>query len=149
MFSKEKVYSVCLQLINKKVVFLKQSITDLTEGGESDAKSSAGDKHETARAMLQAEQEKLNHQLGEVMEQKVVLDKINPAIPLDRVGLGAFIKTDKGYLFLSVALGKIKVDGAEVITLSPASPLGIKLMGLIVNQSVQINTTTYLVQEIS
>jgi len=149
MLSKEKVYSACLQLVNEKVIFLKQTIADLTEGGESDAKSSAGDKHETARAMLQAEQEKLNHQLGEVMEQKTMLDKINPTIPLDRIGLGAFIKTDKGYLFLSVALGKIKVDGAEVITLSPASPLGIKLMGLTVNQSVQINTTTYLVQEIS
>lgn len=148
MLSKQKVYSFCLQLINEKINFLKQTIADLTKGGENDAKSSAGDKHETARAMLQAEQEKLSKQLGEVMEQRTVLEKINPSSAPSQVSLGSLVKTDKGYLFLSVALGKIKVDNIDVITLSPASPLGIKLMAVTSGQAVHINTVKYLVEEI-
>ena len=146
MLSKEKVYTVCRQIVNDKISFLKQTILELKEGGENDAKSSAGDKHETARAMLQGEQEKLSHQLSEVLLQKLVFEKINPAIQTQRIAIGSLIKTDKGYLFIAAALGKINVDNTDVITLSPQSPLGEKLMGLLAGETASINNVHYRIE---
>lgn len=58
------------------------------------------------------------------------------------------IKTDKGYLFLSIALGKITVDHQQIIALSPQSPLGAKLLGLQVNDYAEINNIKYLILKI-
>ena len=61
---------------------------------------------------------------------------------------GSLIKTNKGYLFLSIALGKIIIDGIDVIILSPQSPLGIKLIGLQSQSSVEINKIVYMIEEV-
>ena len=62
---------------------------------------------------------------------------------------GSLVKTDKGYLYLSVAIGKISVDGVSVIALSTQSPLGKQLMGKKTNEEAAINNVHYLIQEIS
>ena len=45
-------------------------ISDLAQDAQNDAKGSAGDKHETALAMMHIEQEKLNQKLAEIVGQK-------------------------------------------------------------------------------
>ena len=54
---KEKVHAACLQLLTDKIKVIQDNLQGLTQGAENDNKSSAGDKHETARAMMQLEQE--------------------------------------------------------------------------------------------
>ncbi|HTA62567.1 MAG TPA: hypothetical protein VK835_08925 [Bacteroidia bacterium] len=145
---KEKIYAACLNLVDKKIQALQNTLQDLAEGAVSDGKSSAGDKHETARAMMQLEQEKISRQLDELLKQKTVLQSIDATLKATQIAKGSLVKTNKGYLFLSIALGKLMVDGADVIVLSPQSPLGIKLMGLQAKSSVDINAVTYLVEEV-
>jgi hypothetical protein len=145
---KQSVYNTCLQLLNNKIQTLQNTLHELSEGAISDGKSSAGDKHETARAMMQLEQEKISKQLDEVLAQKTILQKNDRTITLEQITKGSLIKTNKGYLFLSIALGKINVEGVDVIVLSPQSPLGIKLMGLKVKSSVSINAVTYIIEEV-
>ncbi len=145
---KEKVFATCLQLLDTKIQALQNTLQELAEGAISDGKSSAGDKHETARAMMQLEQEKISKQLDEVLAQKIILEKIDCAVKSTQIVKGSLIKTNKGYLFLSVALGKINIDGIDIIVLSPQSPLGSKLLGLSIKSKVEINATAYLVEEI-
>jgi hypothetical protein len=121
----------------------------LTEDSKNDAKGSAGDKHETALSMMHIEQEKLNTKLKEVLTQKAVLDKIDASIVAETIVLGSLVKANGIYLYLSLALPKISVDGINVIALSPQSPLGNKLMGNQVAFTFEINTTTYIIEEIS
>jgi len=145
---KQSVYTTCLQLLNNKITTLQNTLHELGEGAINDGKSSAGDKHETARAMMQLEQEKISKQLDEVLAQKTALQKIDVTISTEQITKGSLIKTNKGYLFLSIALGKINVEGVDVIILSPQSPLGLKLMGLQVKSSVAINSTVYIIEEV-
>ena len=145
---KEKIHAACLDVVNKKVQTLQSTLQELGEGALSDGKSSTGDKHETARAMMQLEQEKISKQLDELLAQKTILQKIDAALKSTQITKGSLVKTNKGYLFLSVALGKLMVDGVEIIILSPKSPLGLKLMGLQAKSSVQINAVTYIVEDI-
>ncbi|WP_462248835.1 hypothetical protein [Ferruginibacter sp.] len=148
MTFKQKIYSHYLQLINDKVQQLQKVLDDLKESGSNETKSTAGDKHETALAMLQIEQANTRGQMKEAIAQKDALEKINPSITAKIIVHGSLIKTNKGYLFLSIALGKAIVEGVHVIALSPLSPLGIKLMGLQAGDTTAINDNNYVIESI-
>ncbi len=143
---KQKIYSHCLQLLNNKIDELENILKELGESAAKDTKSSAGDKHETARAMIQIEQEAITKQLKDVFEQKVLLERTEEIQNQSQTIKGSLVKTNKGYLFLSIALGKITVDEKTVMVISPQSPLGIKLMGLKANEIAAINGMEYMVE---
>ncbi|MBI2269270.1 MAG: hypothetical protein HYU69_02820 [Bacteroidetes bacterium] len=146
---KQKVYEHCVHLLNGKIHALRTILHELGESSKNDTKSSAGDKHETGRAMIQIEQETIGKQLKEVLEQKILLEKIDPCFNSSLVVKGSMVKTNKGYLFLSIAFGKISVEGKVVMAISPLSPLGVKLMGLRIKDSVEIKGTNYLIEAVS
>lgn len=146
---KEQVHQQFIQIISEKIAMLKTAIADLRNSSANETKSSAGDKYETARAMLQIDINQLSKQLHEAQTQKAIFDKIDIYTVSEKVIAGSLVKTNKGYLFLSIASGKIIVSGETVIALSPQSPLGLKLLGLKVNESAEINTSIYHIEQIS
>ena len=148
MTLKQKVHQHYLQMVNDKISLLRQVLADLKESGANETKSTAGDKHETALAMLQIEQANKREQLNQVIAQKIMVEKINPTIVAAMVVNGSLVKTDKGYLFVSVALGKAVVEGITVTALSPQSPLGKQLMGLKPKDSTIINNNSYYIESI-
>ena len=117
-------------MLETKINGLQQQLNDLKESTANETKSTAGDKYETARAMLQIEQDNTRRQLQETLEQQSIFTSIDISISSNEIIRGSLVKTNKGYLFISVALGKIIVDGITIIALSPQSPLGKQLMGL-------------------
>lgn len=148
MTFKQKIHTYYLQLVQDRIDVFRDMIVALTEDSKNDAKGSAGDKHETALSMMHIEQEKLNRKLREVLDQKNLLDKIDSATIATTIIVGSLVKANGIYLYLSVALPKISVEGINVIALSPQSPLGNKLMGNEVGFQFEINGTKYLIEEI-
>jgi hypothetical protein len=148
MTFKQKIYQHYNQLVQDRIDAFRDMIAALTEDSKNDAKGSAGDKHETALSMMHIEQEKFNMKLKEVLAQKAVLDKFDSSVVAETIILGSLVKANGIYLYLSLALPKISVDGINVIALSPQSPLGNKLMGNKVGFAFEINTTKYLIEEI-
>ena len=148
MISKEEVYRQCVQIIGNKISLLQDRLNELKESVSNETKSTAGDKHETARAHLQLEQEQINNQLLTVLAQKSALEQIDIKQSAAAIIKGSLVKTDLGYLFISVAAGKIIVDAEPVIALSPQSPLGEQLMGLKVGARTTMNGKTYQVERI-
>lgn len=148
MSLKQKIYDQYLQLLNERIGLLQKVLDDLKESGSNETKSTAGDKHETALAMLQIEQAQKREQLHEALLQKTQLEKINPGIISSAVVNGSLVKTNRGYFFLSVALGKIIVDGLTIIALSPQSPLGMKLPGLKTGDQIQVNGNDIIIEKI-
>jgi len=148
MTFKQKIHEHCLRLVNDRIQALETNLAELNESATNDTKSSAGDKHETARVMVQIEQEAIGKQLNEALEQKTLLEKIDAKINSTQIIKGSLAKTNRGFLFLSIALGKIIVDDKTIMVISPQSPLGIKLMGLKANALTEINQTSYLIESI-
>ena len=148
MHIKQQIHAHYTDTINNKILMLQQNLGDLKESGSNETKSTAGDKHETALAMLQIEQANTRAQLHETLEQRSALVNINPDIITAKILPGSYVKTNKGNFYISVALGKLVIDGETVMAISPQSPLGAKLMGSCVNESVTINAHTYLVESI-
>jgi transcription elongation GreA/GreB family factor len=148
MTFRQKIHAHCLRLLNDKIAELEKILEELSESAASDTKSSAGDKHETARAMIQIEQETTGKQLNEALEQKMLLEKIDSNLNSPQIIKGSVVKTNKGHLFLSIALGKISVDEKNVMAISPQSPLGKKLMGLRVGDTTTISGNNYFIESI-
>jgi hypothetical protein len=149
MTFKQKIHKYYLTLVQDRIDVFRDMIVALTEDSKNDAKGSAGDKHETALSMMHIEQEKLNNKLREVVTQKAVLDKIDPSKTAVTIVLGSLVKANGIFLYLSLALPKINIEGVNVIALSPQSPLGNKLMGNTVGFTFEINSTKYLIEEIA
>ena len=149
MTFKQKTHQYYQQLVQDREDAFRDMITALTEDSKDDAKGSAGDKHETGLSMMHIEQEKLNRKLREVLDQKIVLDKIDASTTAETIIVGSLVKANGIFLYLSVALPKITIDGINVIALSPQSPLGNKLMGNKVGFTFEINGTKYLIEEIN
>ena len=145
---KQKIYHHYLNVINDKIVMLQKVLADLKESSSNETKSTAGDKHETALAMLQIEQANVQGQLQEALTKKMILEKINPDLRASIIVNGSLIKTNRGYLWMSAALGKIQIENINVIALSQQSPLGQKLLGLKTGDSTGINNIEYLIEDI-
>ena len=148
MHIRQQIHAHYIDTINSKILMLQQTLADLKESGCNETKSTAGDKHETALAMLQIEQANTRAQLHDAQEQQAALVTINIDVFTKKVLPGSYVKTNKGNFYISVALGKLIIDGETVTAISPQSPLGAKLMGCCVHDTVTINTHTYLVESI-
>ena len=133
-------------LLQDKIDVFRDMISGLTEDAQNDAKGSAGDKHETALSMMHIEQEKLNHKLKEILDQKTILDKIDASANHTKIALGSLVQANGMFLFISAALPKITVDDKIIIAVSPQSPLGSKLMGNEVGFEFEINTTKFKIE---
>lgn len=97
----------------------------------SEVKSSAGDKHETGRAMIQLEMERTAARMGQQETQLQVFER-QIASRIDHgavVAPGCLVVTDKGMYFIGVSLGPVEVLGHTVPVLSPMSPIGQLLQG--------------------
>lgn len=148
MLVKQKVYDHFYSAIKEKINRLQKILNELKESGANETKSTAGDKHETALAMLQIEQANVRGQLKEATEQLVSLQKINPGLSQHRIYSGSLIKTDKGYFFISIAAGKAVIDDLTVFAISPESPLGMELKNANNNKVVTVNKTSYTIESI-
>jgi len=68
---KKQLYNQCSDFIEHRLLIIKSTINDIQESLDSETKSSAGDKHETGRAMLQIDLEKACNQLSEIQKTKI------------------------------------------------------------------------------
>lgn len=144
---KERLFLHCKNLMEEKVQSLKVTLSHITESANNETKSSAGDKHETARAMMQLEQEKLSRQINEALhvQSDLLALQLNAATTVIK---GSLISTNRGQIFIAVALGKIEFEKNTVIAISDKSPLALKFMGLKEGASIAFNGVDYHITSI-
>lgn len=146
---KQKIHLYYQQLVNDRIQIFQDMMTELTEDSKNDAKSSAGDKHETAISMMQIEQEKINRKRSEILEQKAILDKIDCTISNQIVGLGSLIYVNDLVLYLATALPKISIDSQTVFALSLQSPLAACMLGQKSGYEFEWDNKKYTIKKIA
>lgn len=148
MLSKEKIHAHFLAIANNSIARIEAALADLKESGTNETKSTAGDKHETALAMLQIEQANFRIQLKDAQEKSAMLQKLNPSIVTKEIRIGSLVVTNKNIVYISTALGKQLIDEHEIVAISPQSPLAIKLLGLQYGEIVSVNGSEFVIQNI-
>lgn len=138
---KQELLDACQLLVNQRLQNIQETITSHQKALTTETKSSAGDKHETGRAMLQLEIEKAGKQLLTIQQMQSVLNKIDVLKTSKIICLGSIIETQNATYFLSVSVGKIVVCGNPYFAISTASPIGKQLLGKSENDSLFWNGT--------
>jgi len=120
---KEELYKSCLKFVDDRLLTVQNTILDIQNSLQSETKSSAGDKHETGRAMLQLEREKAGHQLAEIEKQKQILQNVNSESRHTKVALGSMVKTTQSNYFIAISAGEIVIDDTAFFAISAATPI--------------------------
>ncbi|MES2131494.1 MAG: 3-oxoacyl-ACP synthase [Bacteroidota bacterium] len=145
---KLQLIHTCKTYLNEKIQSLNAIMKEITDAANSETKSSAGDKHETSRAMMQLEQEKLGKQIQEATEQLTEFDKMDFTKAGSTVSHGSFMETNKGLFFIASSIGKIETEGKTVFVISHKSPLALALIGSKEKDTVTFNSVSYTIQSL-
>ena len=129
MAIKQHLYNHCLKFVNTRFQTIQKTINEIQESLTSETKSSAGNKHETGRAMLQLEREKAGNQLAEVQKTKAMLSKIDVEKSSDVIGLGSVAYTTQANYFIAISAGELQVNDEAFYAISPSTPIGQLLLG--------------------
>ena len=145
---KETLINLIETILNDKISNLNKDINSLKESQKNDTKSSMGDKYETGRAMIQLELEKYHSRLRNNKEMLAILLKINPKLKTEIIQSGSLIKTNHGWFFISIGIGKVTLENnTKVIVLSPISPLGRMFLNKSKNESFDFQKRQYQIIE--
>ena len=135
-------------ILNQKIEILQIAIESGKESRNTDTKSSAGDKFETGRAMMQMEIEKNEVQLNKTKYILSELSGINVTQISDKIEFGSLVFTDNGNYLISFALGKVHFNNSDFYAISLASPLGSALEHKRIGEAVKFQEKQFTIKNI-
>ncbi len=131
--------------LQERIAATQTEIASTLHARNSDTKSSAGDKHEVGRAMVQQELDQLEGQLANTRGLLQELERVPMERAFDRVGFGSLVSTDQGLFFIAIGMGALEVNGERCFVISLASPIGQVLKGLQAGEQASFNGKAYSV----
>jgi len=144
---KKELFDACAKFVDQREETINEIITSNQDALTSETKSSAGDKHETGRAMLQLEMEKASQQLEGIYEMRLILSKIRIDDVSEVIKLGSVVITNQANYFLAISAGQFNISETVYYGVSPVSPIGKLLLGKRVGDTFNLNKEVIL-QEI-
>jgi len=142
------VYNKILADLDRKIEVIQSAIASAKESRNSDTKSSAGDKYETGREMMQIEIEKNEVLLNQTLKHRKELARIDSSEEFNKVSFGSLVVTDQGTYFISIGIGKIQIGNQVCYAISLASPIGGLLKDKLIGDEVQFQGRTFKIKEI-
>ncbi|EAQ38479.1 hypothetical protein MED134_11301 [Dokdonia sp. MED134] len=126
---KEELLKACKEHLMQRRDVVQQILDNVATSLREETKSTAGDKHETGRAMLQLERENAGKQLAAIEKLEQIFLRIKLDLSEGPVHLGSVVVTSQACYFISIPVGAIKVDGLTFYAIGIGSPIGQLLMG--------------------
>src|ERR1700716_2356496 len=126
---KAELHKRCADYVKMRMEAAEQGIKEAQQASKEDTKSSAGDKYETGRAMMQQETDRNAVQLNETNKLKVALNQLHYLVISDTAETGSLVITNNGNFFIAISAGVLMVNGETYFAISPASPVGLRLKG--------------------
>jgi len=148
MSIKLELYDFCLEFVDNRFQIIQNTIKEIQESLLSETKSSAGDKHETGRAMLQLEREKSGNQLAEIQKLKAILNKVNSEAKHQKIALGSVVYTTQSNYFIAISAGEIVLDSKRFYAISQDTPIAKLLISKTLGDEVLFRNTTIRITQI-
>lgn len=135
---KERVWKAVIRGAQERLEAARERFETLRQSLESEGKSTAGDKHETGRAMVQQEMERAAADVNQAEELQRNLMRPLPAKSL-AAQWGSWVVLDSGEVVIAVALGAIDLPWGRVQVISSASPLAQALLQAQAQPGTEVN----------
>ena len=139
MLTKSEVIAELDRQLLRKLSYLNTSLKQAIDSRNSDTKSSAGDKFETSREMVQIEIQKIETEISKT--QQFFTDLASKASQL--------IITDKGAFLISIPFGKVMVNTTEVFCISNSAPITKQLVNTEISANFEYRGVTYNILDIT
>ncbi len=136
---KEQILKQISDSLAEKVSDAMKAITSAKESRNNDTKSSAGDKFETGRAMMQMEIDTNEIQLNKSLHQQQELSQIDIRRHYEKVEAGSLVMTNHENYFISIAMGKIIAGDKIFYAISLASPIGMILRNKVRGEKIEFH----------
>jgi hypothetical protein len=121
----------------------------LRESLGSETKSSAGDKHETGRAMIHSEQARVQDSVNRLEAMLSKLRQYAAVIgPIQRVSPGALVETTGPWVLVGVPMGKVQLPDALVLCVGAEAPLAQQWHGAQPGDQVVLGSQQLTIQAI-
>ena len=139
---KRQLIEVCENYVEARINRALSGIKDLDEALKMESKSSAGDKYEMGRAMINLEFDKLLLQLEHYKGLKKTLTFVGQKPNSARIEFGSLVKTSAANYFISIPVGEIFVENEKVYAIGINSPISQALLGKKENENFGFNGNT-------
>ena len=130
MPSKTEIIEAFKEKLNVSLRGIQDAIDQTEQALQEETKSSAGDKYETSREMLQADLDRLESQRS-ILQSSLSLFAVSQ--DNDQIVVGSIAEISINHqphtLYIGPAIGNVTVDTLEIRAISTASPLGAALLG--------------------
>lgn len=126
---KEQLFEACKKYLDQRIDRILAAMKDLQESLENESKSSAGDKYETGREMINLEFDKLNGQLREFKKLQETLLMARRKSTAKTIQLGSIAKTSAANYFIAIPAGEISTGNEKFYAIGANSPVAQALLG--------------------
>jgi len=147
--TKKEIHRFVEEFVQSRIDSSLDQLNELQQSKEGDTKSSAGDKFETSREMLQQEEDKIKRMLLQGYKMKQDLDALNPEENKPTIGAGSIVKTNRGSFYISIGIGKLPIENESIFCISMGSPIGLLLKGQVAGNDVSFNGNTFSIQQVN
>ncbi len=132
--TKSEIHLKLRSLLEKSLEEARREYILAKESRDSDTKSSAGDKFETGREMMQREMDKLSALVDNTLNSIAKLDRLTDLPASAVISEGSLVVTDQETYYISIGYGKLD----SVYAISVESPLGVELKGKRVGECIEM-----------
>jgi transcription elongation GreA/GreB family factor len=146
---KQQLHAHCVAYAEARITTARVAMETAQAAANAEEKSSAGDKYETTRAMMQIERDKAAEQLEEGLKLKRVVESIVPQVNSTRIGLGSLVLTDSVHFYIAISAGKINIEDQAFLTISAQAPIAITLLKLKQGDTFVFNKQQLNIREIA
>ena len=136
---KKELIDYCTSFIENQINHVQAVINSAKESAQNESKSSAGDKHETGKSLLQLEQENNAILLQKMMTQKPVIQLLKDHKISETISLGSLIETNLGVYYIALGIGLVNLNDKKYFVISPSAPVGKLFIGKKVGDEVTFN----------
>lgn len=148
MSIKSELYAHCLDYVEKRIAVIEKTMQEAQASANNETKSSAGDKYETTRSMMQLDKAMNTKQLLSANKLKEDLLKIDISKQHLSAQVGSLVMTDQANYFIAIGTGKITLEGKDYFAISLTSPIGALLMHKKVGEEIIFNKQKIVIQAI-
>lgn len=145
---KPQLHNLCLQYIEQRIATAQLALDMANSSANEETKSSAGDKYETTREMIQQDVDKHSAALAEAVKQKQLLQLINADKPTDKIQPGSLVITDKNSFYISISAGTIMLGDTKYLAIAASSPIGIKMIDHTAGHTFVFNNIAQQIKEV-
>ncbi|WP_299152756.1 transcription elongation factor [uncultured Christiangramia sp.] len=145
---KQELLEKCEHFIQQKTAALQYAMQGLKQDLENESKSSAGDKFETGREMINIEWNKISNQLQQYEQMRSVLKQINVQVDSGIAKAGSIIFTENANYFISIPAGEIIVQDTRFYAIGSKAPVAIAMLGKTENESYTFNQQSVRIEKI-